>query len=149
MELLYLVFFVGAILIGVSLENKDYITRIDNLLYEKITNPIVGEGDRLIDSLIVFNNDFNQTIQVYKYNRTNQDVVDMLIRTNGPRCIQVYPNDTLLQIVYEWGYKELGELYYFLNQAKEHWRDFRYYLVNDLHYNIEPLPPFNINSTSF
>jgi hypothetical protein len=61
----YLVLFVSAYLISYSLEtDKDYFCKIDNLLYEKITHPSPGEGGYLIDSLVVFNREFNQSIQV-------------------------------------------------------------------------------------
>uniref|UniRef100_A0A1B6LQC0 Uncharacterized protein n=1 Tax=Graphocephala atropunctata TaxID=36148 RepID=A0A1B6LQC0_9HEMI len=129
--------------------DKTSLIKIDNLLYEKITNPIPGEGDLVLDSIHIFNQALNKSVQAFMNDNVGQDVVDWLVEQKGPGCIQLYPDDHQLRDVYDWGVQELGELYYLLNNTKMIWRDFRYFLVTRLGYQIDPLPRFFTTTATY
>ncbi|KAG8257510.1 uncharacterized protein LOC124366495 [Homalodisca vitripennis] len=136
-------------ILSFAAHDKDYISRIDHLLYDKITNPVPGEGDQILDSIYIFNQALNETIQDFMNDQTGQDIVDMLVEQQGPICIKLYPDDHHLRDVFDWGIQELGELYYLLNATKMLWRDFRYFLVTKMGYQIEPLPRFFTTTANY
>lgn len=65
-ELYCLFINLACVYLGTSTVTKDksFLSKVDDLVYEKLTNPVLGEGDYVLDSLQIYMQELNATMQV-------------------------------------------------------------------------------------
>lgn len=49
---------------SMATDDEHFLFKVDNLVYGKLTNPIPGEGDYVLDSLQIYMEKLNETMEV-------------------------------------------------------------------------------------